>query len=284
MAPVSARWTARLFDLDLSGRTKVMGVLNVTPDSFSDGGRFATTEAAVAHALRMVEEGADLLDVGGESTRPGAATVPAEEELARVLPVIERLRSEAPNTPLSIDTRKAEVAEAAVEAGAVVVNDVSGGSSDPRMFDLVARTGAAFVLMHMRGDPGTMQQLTGYDDVVGEVRSWLAGRVEEAVSAGIPLDAIAVDPGLGFAKTAEQSLRLMRDIAALHAVGRPLVVGASRKSFVGKVLGTEVNDRVEGTAASVAWLASNGVQIVRVHDVRAMVRVVTMIEAIRSAP
>ena len=282
MVPTPVRWTAPLFDLDLSGRTKIMGVLNVTPDSFSDGGRFASTDAAVSHGLRMVADGADLLDVGGESTRPGAVTVAPDEECARVLPVIERLRAEAPNVPLSIDTRKAEVAEAAVGAGAALVNDVTGGS-DPRMFDVVARTGAAFVLMHMRGEPATMQQLTDYDDVVGEVRAWLASRLEDAVRAGVTREAIALDPGLGFAKTAEQSLRLLRNVAALHALGRPLVVGASRKSFVGMVLGTEVDDRVEGTAASVAWLASNGVQIARVHDVRAMVRVVTMIEAIRSA-
>jgi dihydropteroate synthase len=267
--------------IDCSARTHVMGVINVTPDSFSDGGRFFDPEVAVAAGISMAGEGADFLDVGGESTRPGSEPVPPSDEIDRVVPVIKRLVGEV-DIPISVDTRKAEVARVALDAGASIVNDVTAGS-DPEMFEVVREAGAGMVLMHMRGDPKTMQQLTDYDDVVAEVRAYLADRVEAAVTAGIERERLAVDPGLGFAKTAEHSLLLMKEIGALLDIGRPLVVGPSRKSFIGKVLGTEVDDRLEGTAGAVAWLASQGAHVVRVHDVKEMVRVTRVVDAIRHA-
>jgi len=256
-----------------------MGIINVTPDSFSDGGRFFDPEVAVGAGIEMAANGADILDVGGESTRPGSDAVPFEKELGRVLPVIKRLAAEV-DIPISVDTRRAGVAKAAIEVGAAIVNDVTAGS-DPSMFEVVKEAGAGMVLMHMRGEPKTMQQLTDYVDVVAEVRAYLAERVEAAVEAGIEQAHLGVDPGLGFAKTERQNYMLMRDIAAFGELGRPVVVGPSRKSFIGKVLGTEVDQRMEGTAGAVAWMAGQGAHVVRVHDVREMVRVVQVIDAIR---
>jgi dihydropteroate synthase len=267
--------------IDCSVRTHVMGVINVTPDSFSDGGRFFDPEVAVGAGIRMVEDGADFLDVGGESTRPGSEPVPASDEIDRVVPVIKRLSGEG-DVPISVDSRKAEVARAALDAGASIVNDVTAGA-DPDMFGVVREAGAGMVLMHMRGDPKTMQQLTEYDDVVAEVRAYLAERVDAAVNAGIDRDRLGVDPGLGFAKSAEQSVLLMKEIAAFLDIGCPLVVGPSRKSFIGKILGTEVDDRLEGTAGAVAWLASHGANVLRIHDVKEMVRVIRVVDAIRYA-
>lgn len=258
-------------------------MLNVTPDSFSDGGRFFDHEAAVAHGLRMVADGADLLDVGGESTRPGSDPVPAQEEIERAIPVIKRLAAEV-DVPVSIDTRKPEVAAAGLDAGAVIVNDISGGRTEG-MFEVVRDAGSGLVLMHMRGEPATMQQLTDYEDVVADVRRELGERLRAAIDAGIEPERIALDPGLGFAKTYEQNFVLMREIAAFFDLGRPLVVGPSRKSFIGKVLGDKpVDDRVEGTAGAVAWLAGQGVEILRVHDVRQMAQVVRVVDAIRVGP
>jgi len=259
-----------------------MGVLNVTPDSFSDGGRFLDPDVAAAAGVRMVRDGADLLDVGGESTRPGSEPVPIPEEIDRVVPVIKRLTAET-DVPISVDTRKREVAEAAVEAGGSIVNDVSAGTFDPKMFELVREAGAGMVLMHMRGTPATMQQLTDYHDVVREVKTFLAERIDAAVRSGIERDRLAVDPGLGFAKTFEQSLLLMRDVSAFGELDRPVLVGPSRKSFIGRVLGAEMDERLEGTAGAVAWLATHGASIVRVHDVKEMVRVVRVVDAIRGA-
>jgi dihydropteroate synthase len=256
-----------------------MGVLNVTPDSFSDGGRFFDSEAAVARGIEMARDGADLIDVGGESTRPGAESVPAGEEIDRVVPVIKRLAAEV-DVPISVDTRKAGVAEAALDAGAVIVNDVTGGS-DPKMFGVVAGSDAGMVLMHMRGDPQTMAHMTEYVDVVEEVGDWLGRRLEAAVASGIERERLAIDPGLGFAKTAEQSLALMRHIGELADLERPILAGPSRKSFIGKILSTEIDDRVQGTAGAVAWLAANGAHVLRVHDVWEMVRVVRVVDAIR---
>ena len=267
--------------IDCGARTHVMGVINVTPDSFSDGGRFLDPEVAVAAGVRMAEEGADFLDVGGESTRPGSDPVPAEDEIDRVVPVIKRLATEV-EAPISIDTRKPEVAQTALDAGAAIVNDVTAGS-DPKMFEVVREAGAAMVLMHMRGEPKTMQQFTDYDDVVAEVRDYLTERVDAAVARGIDRDRLAVDPGLGFAKTEEQNYVLMQGIREFLRAGRPVVVGPSRKSFIGKVLGTEVDGRLEGTAGAVAWMAGQGAHIVRVHDVKAMVRVVRVVDAITRA-
>jgi len=260
-----------------------MGILNATPDSFSDGGRHLDPDVAVAAGIQMVADGADLLDVGGESTRPGSELVPSEEEIARVGPVIERLAGVV-SVPISIDTRKGDVAAAAVRAGATIVNDVSGGAFDPSILDVVRDAGAGYVVMHMRGTPETMTTLTDYADVVGEVRLELSDRVEAAADAGIPRECLAVDPGLGFAKSTPQSLRLMREIRAFFDLGRPVLVGPSRKSFIGHVLDAEVTDRVDGTAGAVAWLVAQGVHIVRVHDVKAMARVTKVVDAIAAAP
>jgi len=276
-------WLTRQRAIETGERTLLMGVLNVTPDSFSDGGRYFDHEAAVVHGLQMVADGADLLDVGGESTRPGSDSISAEDEMQRVVPVIKRLAAQV-DVPVSIDTRKPEVAMAALDVGAVIVNDVSGGRAEG-MFRVVGDAGAGLVVMHMRGEPSTMQQLTDYRDVVADVRHELGERLQAALDAGIEPERIAVDPGLGFAKTYEQNFILMRGIAAFFELGRPLVAGPSRKSFIGKVLGdAPVDDRVEGTAAAVAWLAGQDVEIIRVHDVKPMARVVRVVDAIRLGP
>jgi dihydropteroate synthase len=265
--------------LECRDRTHVMGIINVTPDSFSDGGRFVDPEAAVSAGIDMAAEGADVLDVGGESTRPGSDPVPVDVEIDRVIPVIKRLSAEV-DLPVSVDTRRSEVARAAVDAGAAIVNDVTAGS-DPAMFDVVREAGAGLVLMHMRGEPKTMQQLTDYADVVAEVKAYLAERVQAATRAGIDPECLAVDPGLGFAKAEVQNYVLMRDIAEFLDLGRPVLVGPSRKSFIGKALGAGVDQRMEGTAGAVAWMAGQGAHIVRVHDVKEMVRVVRVVDAIR---
>ncbi len=256
-----------------------MGVLNVTPDSFSDGGLYTSVEAAVVRAAEMVDEGADLIDVGGESTRPGAEDVAVDEEIARTTPVIERIASLG--VPISIDTRKGTVAKAALDAGASLVNDVSAGIFDPAMLPLVADRRVPIVLMHMRGTPQMMDDLVDYGDVVADVRSELKGRVAAARHAGVEESSILVDPGLGFAKTAQQSLELLQRIDELEGDGYPIVVGPSRKRFVGAVRGTEIDDRLEGTLAACAWCAVHGVDVVRVHDVRAVRRTVEMIAAIK---
>jgi len=274
-------WRCGDRELVWGGRTLVMGVLNVTPDSFSDGGRYVDPDAATAHGLEMVEDGADIIDVGGESTRPGAEPVAPEDEVERVLPVIKRLAADC-TVPISIDTRRAVVARAALDAGASIVNDVSGGG-DPKMFEAVLAAGAGLVLMHMRGDPTTMRELTDYRDVVGEVREHLRERVEAALFGGLSLQQLCVDPGIGFAKTPEQSLLLLRRVDVLLELGVPVLVGPSRKSFIGHVLGLDVEDRLEGTAGAVAWCAASGVHVVRVHDTREAVRVVRVVDAIRTA-
>ena len=256
-----------------------MGIVNVTPDSFSDGGRFLAPEAAVEHGLRLVAEGADVLDVGGESTRPGSDSVPAEEETARVVPVVGALAAAEPGTPISIDTRKAVVAAAAFDAGATIVNDVSAGR-DPEMFPLVADRGAAMVLMHLKGEPKTMQQAPVYEDVVAEVRDYLRGRLDAARAAGIDADRVAVDPGIGFGKELEHNLELLRRIGALTELGRPVLVGPSRKRFLGAILDLPEDQRVEGTIAAVVWVISRGAHIVRVHDVGQVVRAVRVADAI----
>ena len=279
---MALQWRVGPRTLECGPRTLVMGVLNVTPDSFSDGGRFLDHERAVEHGLRMVEEGADLLDVGGESTRPRSDAVSVDGEVGRVLPVVKRLVAEV-DVPISIDTRKADVAAAALDAGASIVNDVSAGR-DPGMFPVARDAGAGLVLMHMLGEPKTMQEEPRYGDVVAEVRQYLANRIEAAEAAGIDRARIAADPGLGFGKTSRHSLTLMRSIDAFLDLGVPIVVGPSRKSFIGAVLGdAPVDQRLEGTAGAVAWLAGRGAHIVRVHDVGTMVKVVAVVDAIRSA-
>ena len=263
-------------------RTLIMGILNVTPDSFSDGGLFLDPFAAVDQASRMIEEGADIIDVGGESTRPGAAEVSTEDELNRVIPVIEAIVSRT-GAVVSIDTTKSSVARAAVDAGAVIVNDVTAMRADLSMPDVITESGAGIVLMHMLGNPRTMQSNPTYDDVVAEVKTALVGWAADALAAGVPDSAIVLDPGIGFGKTREHNLQLLRAIPALCEPGFPILIGTSRKSFIGTTLDVPVGERLEGTAATVAWSVAQGAGIVRVHDVKEMVRVVRMTEAIKAA-
>jgi len=257
-----------------------MGILNVTPDSFSDWGRDSDVDAAVARALEMEAEGADLLDIGGESSRPGAQPVSLEEEAARVLPVLEALAG-CLRIPISIDTTKAEVARRALDAGAAIINDISALRGDSGMADVVARSQAGLILMHMQGTPATMQDQPVYEDVVKEVGAFLKVRVEAAVASGIARERIAVDPGIGFGKTVAQNLALMGGLAALATLGRPIVIGPSRKSVVGAVLGRSVHEREWGTAAAVAAAVWQGAQVVRVHAVEQMRDVAHMAQAIR---
>jgi dihydropteroate synthase len=260
-----------------------MGVVNVTPDSFSDGGRFADTAPAVAHGLELAAAGAALLDVGGESTRPGAEPVDAAEELRRTQPVVRELA--ATSVPVSIDTTKAAVAAGALEAGAVMVNDVSGGTADPALLRIVADAGAMLVVMHTRGTPRTMQAEARYHDVVREVGDELRARVEAAVEAGVRPEAIFADPGIGFAKTGEHNLALLAALPELAArVEVPLLVGASRKSFLGHVLGdAPVDAREEATLATTVWCFVHGAAAVRVHDVAASARAVQLLDALDRA-
>jgi dihydropteroate synthase len=264
---------------DCAERTLIMGILNVTPDSFSEDGQFFDPEEAVQHATQMISDGADVVDVGGESTRPGSDPVPAEDEIRRVLPVIERIVEQNPDVRISIDTRKAEVADRALAAGARIVNDVSAGG-DPVMFDVVRKHDAAIVLMHMKGEPKTMQQSPEYEDVVGEVHEFLRERIEAAEFAGIEAERIVIDPGIGFGKNLEHNLELMRGIGVFLDLGRPVLVGPSRKRFIGTILDVPEDERVEGTIGAVAWLVSRGAHVVRVHDVGEVVRAVRVIDAI----
>ena len=256
-----------------------MGVLNVTPDSFSDGGKFTDIDRAVAHAREMVAAGADIIDVGGESSRPGASTISADEELRRVIPVIERIE----DLLVSIDTTKAIVAERALAAGARIVNDISALRFDERMIDVVRDSGAGLVLMHMKGTPQTMQQEAQYAQVVTEVLGFLRARVAFAIDHGLAREQIAVDPGIGFGKTVEHNLRLLAHLDEFRSLGCAVLVGASRKSFVGKVLEREKEDRLYGSLAVAAWAVVHGANIVRVHDVAETVEVVRMIEAVKQA-
>lgn len=274
-----AAWACKERRLDVFDRVHVMGILNVTPDSFSDGGRFLDAEEALAQAKRMVAEGAEIIDVGGESTRPGAEPVEVQEELRRVLPVIESLRKL--DVTISIDTTKAKVAEASLEAGAHIVNDISAMRSDPLMSKVVAASGAGVVLMHMLGEPRTMQKDPTYGDVVSEVGDFLTTAAREAEKEGIAATSIAIDPGIGFGKTLAHNLELIRSVGSFVTGRYPVLVGPSRKSFIGSALDLPVGERLEATAGVVAWLVQNGVNIVRVHDVAAMVRVARMIEKIR---
>jgi dihydropteroate synthase len=248
---------------------RIMGVLNVTPDSFSDGGRFLHTGVAVAHGQALVADGADILDVGGESTRPGALPVPADEELRRVVPVIERLSADGVRAQIAIDTRKHAVAAAAVAAGATYVNDVSAFRDDPEMATLVAEHGLDCCLMHMRGDPRTMQDSPVYDDVVSDVKAFLEERLAFAVAAGVPEERVQLDPGIGFGKTVAHNLELLRRLDELVAIGRPVVIGTSRKAFLGRIAGRErPDDRLPGTIATNVLALAAGATVFRVHDVR----------------
>jgi len=276
---VRIRIGARLFE---GAGPFLMGVVNVTPDSFSDGGRWLDPEAAVAHAERLAAEGADLLDVGGESTRPGASPVPEEVERGRVVPVIERLRARGCALPISVDTSKAPVARAALSAGADLVNDVTG-LRDPAMARLVAETGAPVVIVHGRGTPADMQSLATYRDVVGEVAAELEAVLRAAGRAGVEEERILLDPGIGFAKTAAQSAALLGGLSRLAALGRPLLVGPSRKSFIGALTGAPAEERLPGTLAAVAACVLAGVPFLRVHDVAAARQAALVAAAIRDA-
>jgi len=288
-------WRCRDRTFDLTSRTLVMGIVNATPDSFSDGGRYLEPAAAVARAREMLAEGADLIDLGGESTRPGSRPVPAEEQWRRLGPVFERLRREAPDACLSVDTSSAEVASRALEAGCQVVNDVTA-MGDPAMPALVARSGAGVVLMHMQGNPATMQDAPRYGDVLRDVGAFLEARRTAARAAGIADEAIAFDPGVGFGKAVTHSITLLANLERLAAAGRPLLIGVSRKSFIGRVLtdpvramGAEggkvdmgsIEGRLEGTLAATGVAVLLGARIVRTHDVPATRRAVVLAEVMR---
>jgi dihydropteroate synthase len=258
---------------------KLMGVVNVTPDSFSDGGLFLDADAAVAHGEELARAGAEILDLGGESTRPGAEEVSAEEEMARVEPVVAGL---AETATVSIDTSKVEVAEAALDAGATIVNDVTALRGDPQIGALCADRDAGLILMHMQGDPRTMQENPTYDDVVADVKAFLAERLEAAVGAGVAEERIRLDPGIGFGKALEHNLELLRRLGELRELGRPLVVGTSRKSFIGKIDGSEVGDRLGGTIASSVLAAAEGAEVLRVHDVAETAQAMRMTDSVLS--
>ena len=272
-------WRCRGRQVPVGERTLVMGILNVTPDSFSDGGLYAEPERAVEHAVEMIKAGADIIDVGGESTRPGADPVSAEEERRRVLPVIQALRRRS-DVLISIDTYKAEVARAALDAGADIVNDISGLGFDEEMPGVVASTGAGLVLMHIRGTPRTMQQNPVYRDVVREIGETFAERLAKAEKAGISPEQVVLDPGIGFGKKLQHNLEILRRLKEFRRFGRPILIGPSRKSFIGAILDLPPDQRLEGTAAAVAVGIANGADVVRVHDVREMVRVVRVADAI----
>ncbi len=266
------------YRLFLGKRTRIMGILNVTPDSFSDGGSFLDKERAVAQGRRLAEEGADIIDVGGESTRPGARAVSVREELGRVIPVITELAGGS--IPISIDTYKEEVAREALAAGAVLVNDVTSLRGSKGMAALVADTGAGLILMHMQGRPRDMQKNPRYNDPVGDIVAFLQSSIKEAGRAGVRREKIVVDPGLGFGKRLWHNLEILRRLDEFRVLGRPVLVGPSRKSMIGQVLGLPVGERLEGTAAAVAASILGGAHMVRVHDVREMTRVVWMTDSI----
>lgn len=279
-APTSFR--CRDYLLDVQQKTWIVGVLNVTPDSFSDGGRFLDPGAATDQAMRMVEEGADILELGGESTRPGAVAVPVDEELDRILPVLRELRPRLA-IPVAVDTYKPEVARVALEEGADIINDIYGVRGEGHLASVVAEKRAGLVIMHMKGTPQDMQIAPQYDDVVGEVSTFLADRVAFAEQKGVDPQSIIVDPGLGFGKRSQDNLALLGHLTAFHCLGKPIMVGPSRKSLVGDVLKLPVGQRQHGTAACVAAAVLQGAAFVRVHEVGPCAQLVRMLDAIRKA-
>lgn len=283
MVTESARpsgWNLRNREFRWGKRTYLMGILNVTPDSFSDGGQFNTVEAALIQARFLVAAGADILDIGGQSTRPNAADVGLDEELDRVIPVIKAIRQEM-DIPISIDTTRAMVARAAIAAGADVVNDISGATYDPEMLPAVAELGVPLILMHIRGTPQTMQQMTDYEDLIGEILAFLKQRVEAAIAHGIDPSQLAIDPGIGFAKTYDQNLEILRHLPEFRSLGRPILVGPSRKSFIGHILEQpDPKQRIWGTAAVCCAAIAGTADMMRVHDVREMKDVCRVADAI----
>lgn len=278
--PIPATWMVRNTCFNWGQRTYLMGVLNVTPDSFSDGGQFDSVATALEQAKYLVAAGADILDIGGQSTRPQAVEVDVETELARVIPVIEAVRSQL-DVPISVDTTRAVVAKAAVEAGADIINDISGAMFDPDMLPTIAALQVPLILMHLRGTPQTMQQLTDYQDLVGEIQSFLQARIEAAIAAGIDLAHLMIDPGIGFAKTYSQNLELLRRVAEFRALGCPILIGPSRKSFIGHILNQpDPQQRVWGTAAACGAAIAGKADVLRVHDVQEMRDVCRVADAI----
>ena len=265
--------------LDLSSRTHLMGVLNVTPDSFSDGGKFFKPEEAVKQGLKLAEEGADIIDIGGESTRPGSEPVIIEEELRRVIPVIEEL-TKMIQVPISIDTYKSRVAKEALDSGASMVNDISGLRYDPEMKKVIAKYDVPVVLMHIKGTPKNMQENPHYDNLIEEIKTYLIESIKIAKEAGIDEDKIIIDPGIGFGKTPEDNLKILKNLNEFTELGRPLMVGVSRKSFIGKILNLPTEERLEGSLASMAAAIMNGANILRVHDVKESKRVAKLVDAI----
>lgn len=267
--------------LTIGRRPLVMGIVNVTPDSFSDGGRFLDHESAAAHALNLVEQGADILDIGGESTRPGATPVSCDEEPRRVLPAIEKL-ARLVSVPISVDTSKAEVARQCLEAGAVIINDVTALAGDPKMLEVAAASNAGIVLMHMQGTPQTMQKAPHYKDVIGDIMAYFEKRLEAVTAAGIDPRQIALDPGIGFGKTGQHNLEILARLEELGRFGRPICLGVSRKAFIGKILERPVGERLAGSLAAVLFAQSkNAVQIIRTHDVRETRDAVSLFAAIQ---
>jgi dihydropteroate synthase len=261
-------------------RTYIMGVLNVTPDSFSDGGEFQTVENALQQALKMIEAGADIIDIGGQSTRPGALEITLEEELARVIPVITAIRQKS-SIPISLDTTRGIVAEKGIAAGADLINDISGGTFDRLLLPTVAKLAVPIILMHSRGNPQTMQSLTHYEDLVKEIKEFLQNQVKVALHCGIARENIIIDPGIGFAKTGEQNLELLRELEQFRDLNLPILIGVSRKRFIGQITGKDdPKERVFGTAAACAIAIAKGADILRVHDVAAMVDVSKVVDAI----
>jgi dihydropteroate synthase len=274
--------TIRGVEFNLRHQVLLLGVLNITPDSFSDGGLYMRTDKAIGRALAMVEEGADIIDIGGESTRPGSLPLPAEEELRRVIPAIEGIRRHS-EVPISIDTTKAEVAAAAVASGADLVNDISGLRQDPDMIKVLRDNKLPVIIMHSKGTPAEMQIDPRYDDLIGEISSFLAGRAEAAIAAGAPAEGIVLDPGIGFGKTVAHNLTIFKRLSEFTRLGHPLAVGPSRKSFIGKLLKLGASERLEGTLAAAAAAVLNGADLVRLHDVLAGRRAVDLAFSIREA-
>ncbi|MGC8886088.1 MAG: dihydropteroate synthase [Verrucomicrobiia bacterium] len=273
------RLRAGKFAYDFPRATIVMGIINVTPDSFYNGGRYFDHNRAVERAFELIEEGAEILDIGGESTRPGAQPVEEKEELKRVIPVIERIADKI-NIPISIDTVKPEVARRALAAGASLINDIAANRQEPEMWQIVAETGAGYIVNHMKGSPQTMQLNPVYCDVVKEIDDFFEDRLRRLKSIGVYEDQVVLDPGIGFGKTVEHNLKILKNVKYFGKWGRPVMIGASRKSFIGKILNLDVEFRLSGSLACAAWAVMNGVKIIRAHDVRETVQVAKMIEAI----
>jgi dihydropteroate synthase len=284
MTDKSGKITIRNKAFEWGKRTYLMGVLNVTPDSFSDGGNYSTIESALAQAENMVKSGVDIIDIGGQSTRPGAAEISLEEEIDRVIPVVQILRQKAEifgSVPISVDTSRAQVAKAAVDAGADIINDISGATFDSEMLSTVAHLKVPIILMHIRGTPQTMQKLTDYRDLIGQIREFLESRIAEAVAAGIDKSHIILDPGIGFAKNYSQNLEILQQLAKFRGLDCPILVGVSRKSFIGHILNQPLaKQRIWGTAAACTGAIANSADILRVHDVREMYDVCLVADAI----